>query len=70
MAASAKLAFTPTTIKLHSFNEFNVKLPLTQFTQLTLWFVLIFTQAELILQSKLVFGQVSPTAHSFLFPIC
>lgn len=53
MASFAKLAFIPTTMKLHSIKKSNRKLPLTQFTQLPLWFALIFTQAALIFQSKI-----------------
>lgn len=39
MAAFVKLAFTQTTIRLYSFREFNLKLPLTHMTQLPLWFM-------------------------------
>lgn len=76
MAAFAKLAFTPTTMKLHFFfNGFNLKLPLTQFTQLPLWFALTVTQAAVIFQPKISVwpGQVHstplPLPHLLIVPM-
>lgn len=52
MAAFVKLAFIPAPIKLYSFSEFNLKMPLTCMTQLPLWLALTFIQTALIRNTK------------------